>query len=71
MSLNLRGLRPPEVLFKGCKMITIDGAYKTIDGVLVQLQLTREQHVQLQNNLRFLYDVAKEAQESKEVEKDG
>ena len=52
-------------------MITIDGAYKTIDGVLVQLQLTREQHVQLQNNLRFLYDVAKEAQESKEAEKNG
>ena len=49
-------------------MITIDGAYKTVDGVLAQLSLTRDQHVQLQNNLRFLYDVAKEAQESKEVE---
>ena len=51
-------------------MLTIDNAYKTVDSVLVQLQLTREQHVQLQNNLRFLYEVAKEVQESKEVEKE-
>jgi hypothetical protein len=45
-----------------------DAAYKMLDGVISQIQMTRQDHVNVQSGLRFLYERAKEAEENK-VEK--
>lgn len=42
-----------------------DAAYKMLDNVISQIQMTRADHVNVQSGLRFLYERAKEAEENK------
>ena len=52
-----------------------DAAYKILDNVISQIQMTRTDHVNVQSALRFLYEQTKEAEEDKledkKVENDG
>jgi len=47
-----------------------DQAYKTVDGIIAGLALSRKDHVVLQSSLGYLYEQTKELEESKKEKKD-